>query len=364
MKKLMILAVAAIALVACSKTFDTGKSNDAAIGFGTWTETLTKAGPASIGNAFAVGDEFNVWGGKLVSSTFTPVFAGVTVEKTAASPETWNYSPKQYWDLSATSYTFYGISPAEDGYTVNAETGAVTASPTITFAGNTNDVLVAQKAVVAKDFDGDTVDDNFNNFDKVHLIFNHVAALVDVKVKISAGLVAAGAHVQVSSIALTNISKEGTFTVAGGYTTAPVASWTPSTAAAGTTGSFGPTNGCTDASAGLNTDLNDTGTILINQLIVIPQEFRTTGDYIQKLDIDYNITQAGGTANNFTPDPFALTTFDNTPNTSNTGDTNVTGWASGYHYTYVVTIDAHAIDFTAEVSNNWTLETAYNYLCN
>ena len=96
MKKLMILAVAAIALVACSKTFDTGvRTNEGkAIGFGTWTEHLTKTGPASVDNAFAVNDNFKVWGEKLVESTHTDVFTGVTVTKTVASPETWNYSPK------------------------------------------------------------------------------------------------------------------------------------------------------------------------------------------------------------------------------------------------------------------------------
>ena len=354
----MILAVAAIALAACSKTFNTANTEGTAIGFSTWAEHLTKTGPSSVGNTFAVNDAFKVWGGKTVSSTFSSVFNGVTVTKTVASPETWYYSPKQYWDLSATSYTFYGVAPAADGYTMNAETGAITASPTITFAGNTNDVLVAQKAVVNKT-DGSG---NFNSFAPANLTFNHVAALVDVKVKISAGLVAAGAHVQVSSISLVNISKEGTYVVAGGYTSAPAADWTPSTPAAGTTGSFGPTNGCTDASAGLNTDLDGTGTVLINQLIVMPQDFRDTGDYIQKLDIDYNITQSGGSANNFTPDPFALTLFDDVENTVNT-DTNVTGWAPGYHYTYVITIDARAIDFTAEVST-WSTGSAFNYLAN
>ena len=360
MKKLMILAVAAIALVACSKTFDTGvRTNEGkAIGFGTWTEHLTKTGPASVDNAFAVNDNFKVWGEKLVESTHTDVFTGVTVTKTVASPETWNYSPKQYWDLSATNYTFYAIAPASDGYNVDETTGAVSDSPTISFAGNDNDVLVAQQAVVAKTAGSG----NFDSFAPVRLTFNHVAALVDVKVKISAGLVAAGAQVQVSSIALTNISKEGSFTVAGGYTTAPAAVWAPSTPAAGTTGSFGPTNGCTDASSGLNTDLDASGTILINKLIVMPQDFRDAGDYIQKLDIDYSITQTGGAANNFTPDPFSLKTFDSVDDTDNT-DSHPSGWAPGIHYTYVVTIDAHAIDFTAEISN-WSTETQYYYLVN
>lgn len=357
MKKLFILAVAAIALAACSRTFDTHKAEGQAIGFGTWTEHLTKA---SVDNTFDVGDDFKVWGGKLVSSDYTTVFNGVTVEKTDASPETWNYSPKQYWDLSASSYTFYGIAPAADGYTVNAETGAITVSPTITFNGDDSDILVAQKAVVNKT-DGSG---NFNSFNAVPMVFNHVAALLDIKVKISAGLVAAGAHVQVSDIELQKISTEGTYTVAGGYTTAPAAVWVPSAAAAGTTGAFGPTDGCTDASAGLDTDLDASGTTLIQKLVVMPQDFRTTGDFIQQLSIEYNITQAGGSANEFTPAAIPLTEFDNVDNTTNTGDTNVTGWAPGYHYTYIVTIDANAIEFTASISEWAAADNAYHYLVN
>lgn len=354
MKKLMILAVAAIALAACSKSFDKVETPQTPIGFATWNETLTKA---SVNNSFDIDDSFKVWGEKLVGETHTTVFDGVTVTKTAASPETWNYDSKKYWDLSATNYTFYGVAPAAAGYTVNATTGAITASPTITFTGADSDILVSQKVVVNKT-DGSG---NFNSFAKVPMIFNHVAALVDVKVKVAADLAAAGASVQVSSIELQNISTEGTFTVAGGYSTAPVASWTASTPAVGTVGDFDSADGFVNASSGLNSNLDASGTILIEKLVVMPQDFRTSGDFIQKLDIDYNITQTGGTANNFTPAAFALTAFDNLDDTDN-DDTHVTGWAPGYHYTYVVTIDAHTIEFTASI-NPWTpADSAYYYL--
>lgn len=357
MKKLLIIAAAALLAAACAKTYEVKETTPPAIGFGTWTETLTKA---SVENTFDVNDNFNVWGEKLVGSTHTDVFTGVTITKKVASPETWDYATKKYWDLSATSYTFYGIAPAADGYTVDETTGAISVSPTITFTGKDSDILVAQQTVVNKT-DGSG---NFNSFAPVHMSFNHIAALLDVKVKLSASLAASGAHVQVSSIQLQNISTKGTYTVAGGYTTAPIPVWAPSEAAAATTGTFDADDGFTDASSRLNTNLNDTGSILIEKLVVMPQDFRTTGDFIQKLLIEYNITQEGGSANNFTPAAFALTTFDDTDNAANTGDTNVTGWVYGKHYTYVVTIDANAINFTASV-NNWTAaDNAYHYLVN
>ena len=369
MKKLMILAVAAIALAACSRTFDTHHGTEPAIGFGTWAEHLTKA---TVNNTFDVNNTFNVWGEKIVGEAHTDVFTGVTVTKTAdgspADPGTWTYTGKQYWDLSATSYTFYAISPAASGYTVDETTGAVSVSPEIEFTGKDSDILVAQKAVVNKTDGGG----NFNNFGVVPLVFNHVAALLDVKVKISSALAATGAHVQVSSIELQNISTKGTFTVAGGYTTAPAATWVPTTPAAGTTAAFDSADGFTDASSNLNTDLDATGSILINKLVVMPQDFRTSGDYIQKIDIDYNITQTGGSKVDFTPAPYALTLFDSADNEKNSdstdpgyADTPVTGWNPGVHYTYVITIDANTIEFTATITP-WPTPTtdAYHYLIN
>ena len=364
MKRYIFIAAALVlATVSCSKVYDaTPVNHDVPIGFGTWVETMTKATSNTIANSFTVDDNFKVWGSKYVTSsdTRTDVFSGVTVTKTLNDPETWTYTTKQYWDTSVDNYTFFGVSPAADGYTVNTASGEITASPTITFTGKDSDIMVAQKAVVNKN-DGSG---NFNSFAAVPMVFNHVAALVDVIVKPSAGLVAAGANVQVSAIELQNISKEGTFTVAADFTTAPAATWTPSTPAAGTVAAYNQASGVSSGAANLNTNLAAAGAMFIQSLVVMPQNFRNSGDYIQKLDIDYNITQTGGTANSFTPDPFALTLFDNTENSSNEGDTNVTGWAPGVHYIYVVTIDARAIEFTASISAWGDPIYAYNYLVN
>ena len=105
MKKLMILAVAAIALVACSKEFDTNKSasNSAAIGFNTWAEQLTKARDAG-SSTFVSGDYFLVSGFKTKSTTYTEVFANDTVKFNGS---VWSYDNPRYWDSGADSYTFY-----------------------------------------------------------------------------------------------------------------------------------------------------------------------------------------------------------------------------------------------------------------
>ena len=56
MKKLMILAVAAIALAACSRTFEHHAVEPTQIGFKTWGENLTKATRTQGSNEFVVGE--------------------------------------------------------------------------------------------------------------------------------------------------------------------------------------------------------------------------------------------------------------------------------------------------------------------
>ena len=91
MKKLIILAAAAIAAVACSRTFDTAPAKEQAIGFGTWAETLTKA---TVENTFDVNDHIGVFGVKTKSATNTTVFNNVEMFHTvfwlyALFPFTW-----------------------------------------------------------------------------------------------------------------------------------------------------------------------------------------------------------------------------------------------------------------------------------
>ena len=352
MKKLIILAAAAIAAVACSRTFDTAPAKEQAIGFGTWAETLTKA---TVENTFDVNDHIGVFGVKTKSATNTTVFNNVDVKKTAASPETWTYSPKQYWDLNAVSYTFFAVSPyAATGYIVDPATGAVSASPTIAFAGKDSDILVAQKAVVNKT-DGAG---NFNSYDAVPLVFNHMAALLDVKVKMSADLYAQGAEVKITDVKLLNIDSEGTYTVTGGFTTAPTPDWTST----GTKATYNYTKGFVDATTALNVNIANGTPTIINKLVVLPQTFRTTGTERQQIQIAYKLKQTGGEDVQYTPDAFDLTTFDNVDDEDNE-DTAVAGWAFGTHYTYIITIDAQAIEFTASIQP-WTEESAYHYLLN
>ena len=394
MKKLMILAVAAIGLVACSKTFEVTPTAETPIGFGSWTETLTKSitDPRVAGtNTFGVGDSFAVYGYKDKSDNSDPntVFDDVAVEMTAVGvPGTWTYTPPRYWDMNYDKYIFYAVSPSSAGTsaTVNPQTGAIT-SASIVFAGNNNDILVADKETVL----------NANFKQKVQLDFNHVASLVDFKIAKAPNL--HDATVKITSFSLENIQTTGVLTVSADYnatvyggTAGPVATWS-STA----TGSYLPAAGVTPVysndGAGDNaisvthplTIVEDTAfpvpaepadgksTIIINNLVVKPQTFTAPTDRVdpanasnanaQKLTISYTIEVTGGGSNEYTATLW-LSDFDTINDKSSVpnADTKVGSWDTGKYYKFYITIDSNPIAFGASI-NNWVNGTSgYHYI--
>ena len=340
MKKYLILALAAaLAAVGCSKTFDVvpTPTNTTPIGFGTWAEHLTKARTAGSGT-FVSGDDFDVYGFKTISAANTTVFNGDDVSYDGTD---WTYENLRFWDPNASSYTFYAASPAGKIASANAQTGELT-SNSITFAGNDNDILVANKKVVAKaDFGTD-----------VELVFNHIASLVDFKVKKHAEI--AAATVAVTSFQLNNIDNVGTFSVNDAYTGShPVVTWNPTAR-----GAYSNTSGVTSVATlpdNVNTDGSD---FLINHLVAMPQTFRTD-ENIQTVTIEYSITSGGDTITNTAT--FNLKTFDNVDDTDNVDDI-IGGWEGGKHYTFYITINANAIVFTASITDWVTPNNGYHYL--
>ncbi len=350
MKKYLILALtAALAAVGCSKTFDVvpTPTNTTPIGFGTWAEHLTKARTAG-SSTFVNGDDFNVYGFK-TNTANTAVFNGdvVTYNETESK---WTYTGTRYWDPNATSYTFYAVSPAgKIASATTAQTGEFTGeftSNSIAFAGNNNDVLVADKKVVANADFGTT---------PVQLVFNHIASLVDFKVKKHSDL--ADATVAITSFQINNIDNVGTFSVNSAYTnTHPVVTWNPTAR-----GAYSNTSGVTSVATLPNNIGTNGDDFLINNLVAMPQTFRTD-ENIQTVTIEYSITSGGDTIANTAT--FNLKTFDNSDNTSNdtSNNTLVGGWEGGKHYTFYITINANAITFTASINDWVTPNNGYHYL--
>ncbi len=360
MNKIIFLAAVAVAVAACSKTYDAKPVSEQEIGFKTWNETLTKAHDPS-GSSFAENDNFNVYGFKTLSSGNVDVFEGTVVTNGATA---WTYAPLRFWDPDATSYTFYAVSPAGllDGTGASATTAGVFTSEAITFDGKT-DILVANKTNVT------------TKTSPVTLPFTHIASLLDLKVKKTDDLEYASEDannyikVAITSISLTNIDGAGTFTVSAYAEASPYAptlsssTWTSSGSTGYTT--YTNTSGYTEVT--LPDDIN-TSTVgandLISKLVVMPQEFRTDGSADQTVTIAYTITVADNgntTATNYTSS-FDLKEFDDSDDTANNG-TLVASWAPNTHYTYTITIGANAITFTASI-NDWSTNTGYHYLIN
>jgi hypothetical protein len=343
---ILIVAVAATALVACTKTFDhnKGANEGLQIGFGTWTEQLTKVRTPGTGT-FTNGDDFAVYGFTTKTGDVkTTVFDDVEVSFDGAD---WTYSPARFWDPSTLTYTFYAVSPAAIGTaaTVDPKTGTI-ASASITFAGNDNDILVADKKEVAKANYGSTVT----------IQFNHIASLVDFKVKKHSDL--GDATVAITSIALSNIDNTGTFAVSDAYTSNnPVTTWT----ATAHTGAYTNTNGVVSVGT-LPNDVGTSGDIIINNLVVMPQTFRTDAN-IQQVKIEYTIEDEDGNVSTFSPDPFNLALFDKVDDTDYY-DTKVGSWEAGKHYTFYITINANKIVFTGAITEWTTADAGYYYLVN
>ena len=395
MKKLLILAVAAITLASCSNTFEVKHHEGSAIGFGTWSNVLTRAisDPRTAGtNSFGVGDSFAVYGYKSASdeSGKATVFDDDEVEMTVAgTPGTWTYSPLRFWDTNYYKYTFFAISPSSVGTaaTVDPQTGAVSTSGSISFNGKSvaSDVLVADKKTVLKAA--------YNS--QVELVFNHIAALVDFKVSKAPNL--ADATVKVTAFSLSNIENVGTFSVTSAYNgnaysatgLNPIATWSTGDA----TGSYGPGDGVNSVSlegglpvvendAFTNFDGTDNGepaaakaTYVINNLVVKPQTFTAPANRAtpedagnataQKVTISYTITTTDANSNTSTntySSTLWLADFD-IVNDIDQEDGKVASWDTGKHYVFYITLDSKPIVFGATV-NPWTTGVGYHYLVN
>ena len=375
MKKLMIIAVAAIALAACSRTFETHEVAQAQIGFNTWGENLTK-GRDQGSNTFATGDDFAVYGYKInTSNAKTTVFDGVAVELKSSGD--WEYTPLRFWDTNPdiTSYTFFALSPASLNSELashNAQTGEFTTNETITFAGNDNDVLAAEKKTV--NHTGSKTYGTANDYETVALVFHHGASLFDLKVKKHSNL--ANAKVEVTAIALENINKTGKFAISDAYNYAykstsnvPVFTWTEKSGAARAT--YTNTSGVTSVNlpktGNTPAEVSTAGVYLIQDLIVMPQTFRTeetTNATDQVVKITYKITNTDPNEEiEYADVYFDLKEFDTTENDdTNTSATYIPGWEQGKHYVYTITIDANVITFSGTISEWLDNAAGYHYL--
>lgn len=384
MKKLLIIAAAALLAAACAKTYEVKETTPPAIGFGTWTDVLTKArATASDDTAFENGDKFNIYGFKTKSAANTVVFNGDEVEATVSgSTVTWDYDQHRFWDNAATSYTFYAVLPsgllaAEDANNPYATTGLFASNP-VTFDNPNafdNDILVATPLTVAQ------ATYSVLSY-KVPLVFNHIASCVDLKLKKDAGL--GNAVVKITSLSLVNIHNAGHFSIT--YPTdVPVAAWaeesTPGYLGTETSGNYVynvtlPDGGATAAGSTTYDSTTNVGTTtgsageVFSGYVFMPQSL-TTGIQ-QQIKFTYTLAVGDEAPIEFADQVINICDFLTSDKnieageyTSTENNLRILSWAPKTHYTYTITIGAGAvIGFTASVDNWAATGTGYQYLVN
>ncbi len=363
MKRYIIFAAVAIVAMSCSRTYDVNPVGEGKpMGFGTWAENLTKAAMTD----FAVDDIFDVfgykWKGTEDSQTdATTTFDGIDVKKT--SDTKWEYAgingqTMRYWDPAFAGYTFFAAYPNDILATAPAQTGLFVTNE-LTYDGETEQLLVAKKETVLNAAFGNTV----------NLTFMHSGALVDFQFKKHADLEKSA--VSVTAFSLAGIRTKGTYEVAEyNASNEPVGAsvsgidglgWTPdatptvNTAAAPYVMASAATSAA-DATANVD---------LLTGLVVMPQKFET-GTGAQTFTIEYTITDEGNQVSTFTPAPVELRMFDTEDAyTDPANNATVAKWLPGYHYTYIITINAKGIEFSASIQNWATTDaTGHYYLLN
>ena len=356
MKKVVILAAAALTLASCAKTYELQETAQPQIGFGTWNDVMTKA----VKTSFANNDIIKVSGFKWNDDTDeTKVFDNVDVTYKSEGNK-WEYSPLRFWDANFAHYTFFSAFPKANLNTALGQDGTFTSKELI-YNGTDEVLLVAQKNVVDRNAQ------NKYDIENVQLNFKHVGSLVDIKVKKHTDI--AAAKVEVTSIALSGIKTTGAFTVSEyDGDNNPVGTWAPTSAVNAENAASAATpykNASTvtlDKNAGVGTaNAKD----LLSNLVLMPQVLAKDGG--PQITISYKIITGEDATEEtitFTDKSFFFGQFDKSdpdPTDKDNTDPRISAWMPGVHYTYYITINANAIIFTASI-DTWSAETGHYYL--
>ncbi len=280
MKKYYIaIAAATVLLSACgrSELNDVIEPQQEEIGFSTFTSRITKAenSSATATNALqAHHTTFKVWGSKYVAGTETAVFTAQEVNHNGTD---WTYTPKRFWDKSATKYDFYAAAPASlswswdntnkklslSNFAVDGATIAVSESV------NANAVMPNSKDIMISE---DITNHTTYTSAKVNLHFIHLLSRLNIGVK-KATPVLDDFIVKLKEIKVYNMTSNGSFNenttlgdgvLAGGTT----ARWSAATTPAKFTSGVGYTTETT-----VTTDYK-----YVYQSLVIPQVVEYVAD--------------------------------------------------------------------------------------
>ena len=129
MKKSFLILAAAAIVVGCAQNeiLNEQEQPEVLIGFGdSYIGKKTKAGEVtSLATLQTNNGTMRVWGWKTVSTGTSQVFNNQLVSYNSESSRTntkWEYTPLKYWDMEATNYKFYAVSPNTDKFTIDGTT--------------------------------------------------------------------------------------------------------------------------------------------------------------------------------------------------------------------------------------------------
>lgn len=317
-----MIAVAAMAMVACADNEKINGEDGLAINF---TEAINKSTKAEIANeqALAKAGGFKVWGYKNLISAGTTwtskqtIFDGTTVSGTDAANPAWTYVGTKYWDKTC-NYKFYAAGPATGMTGTLACVASGDADMKFTVTGAASALATASKSdfvidrVVNKKDASTVVSGYLESFD-----FHHIMAKISFALKESDDL-ASGDVLIVKSMKMSGYNPNtGDFTQKkfdGTWAALNTSEWSQTSA----------TNGKTSELIASDLTLTKTAQDLTGQeYIMVPQVIAANG---LKFTLDYTLN------NEEFKDQVATLT-------------EVQTWGTDSHTKYTITVGPLAIKF-------------------
>ena len=185
MKKLLLVALAAVTMASCAKTEVVEINQGNEISFSAWTANPSRVAPTTT----ATITDFNVW-------AYTPADAAYfTNQLVAWDGAKWDYTPHKFWPDVALD--FYAVSPKDQTVTSAA------ASTTVDFTANTT-VASQVDLLYAVNLGATRANPT------VSLAFDHALSLVSFKAK---NANTGGLKVTVTGVEVANVNSKGVFTL-------------------------------------------------------------------------------------------------------------------------------------------------------
>ena len=246
MKKLLLVALAAITLASCAKNEVVELNEGNAISFRAWTANAGRVAPTTTASII----EFTVWAYTVNDDLYMDA---IQVSNGSGS---WDYAPHKFWPADALN--FYSVSPTEGGAELVDDSAAAVVVKNFVVAANAANQIDLLYAVNTNEERKDTA---------VQVAFDHALAQVSFKAS-NSNTAAQGIEVVITGVDVAGVDGTGNFTLpiatntnaADKTATALQGAWATSVPAQFTAGMAAATYTVTDAAVELT---NEAGRLLL-----------------------------------------------------------------------------------------------------